>query len=156
MPQKRYVIELTADERTYLETIIRKGTAPARFIRRANTLLMAADGYADAAIAEALHIGHATVERTRQRCVEEGLQAALTEKERPGGPRKLDGKQEAFRVALACSAPPEGRAHWSMQRLADRMVALGVVAALSDETVRRRLKETNCSRGGKSAGAFPR
>ena len=69
-----------------------------------------------------MHSGHATVERTRQRFVEEGLPAALVEKPRPGGARKLDGKQEAFLVAMACSAPPEGRAKWSMQLLADRLV----------------------------------
>jgi transposase len=100
-----------------------------------------------------LHIGHATVERTRQRFVEEGLAAALVEKPRPGGERKLDGKQEAFLVALVCSAPPVGRAKWSMQLLADRLVTLGMVETLSDETVRRRLKETNCSPGGRSVGA---
>jgi transposase len=124
-------------------------------LRRARTLLLAADGFTDAAIARVLQMGHATVERTRQRFVEAGLDAALTEKPRPGRDRLLDGKQEAFLVALACSPPPEGRAHWSMQLLADRMVTLGLVAALSDATVRRRFKETNCRPGARSAGASP-
>jgi transposase len=156
MPEKRYVVDLTAEERRHLEALIQKGKASARSIRRAHTLLMAADGFADHAIAHALHIGHSTVERTRQRFVFAGLAAALNEKPRPGGERKLDGKQEAFLVALACSAPPQGRAKWSMRLLADQMVSLGLVEALSDETVRRRLKETNCSPGGKSVGASPR
>jgi transposase len=156
MPQKLYVVDLTPEERQTLEALIQKGKASARSIRRAHTLLMAADSCADRAIAHALHIGHATVERTRQRFVEEGLKAALVEKPRPGGERKLDGKQEAFLVALACSAPPEGRAKWSMQLLAERLVTLGLVETLSDETVRRRLKETNCSPGDRSAGASPK
>jgi|tagenome__1003787_1003787.scaffolds.fasta_scaffold18513651_1 transposase len=156
MPAKRYVVDLTPEERSQLEALIQKGKASARSIRRAHTLLLAADGLADHAIAQALHIGHATIERTRQRFVFEGLAAALTEKPRPGGERKLDGKQEAFLVALACSAPPQGRAKWSMQLLADRMVSLGMVETLSDETVRRRLKETNCNHGGKNAGASPK
>jgi hypothetical protein len=96
------------------------------------------------------------VERTRQRFVEEGFAAALAEKPRPGRDRKLDGKQEAFLVALDCSPAPEGHAKWSMQLLADRMVTLGLVEALSDETVRRRLKETNCNPGARSVGACPR
>lgn len=155
MPQKRYVVDLTPDERRTVEAVIQKGKAAARTIRRAHTLLLAAEGHSDATIAHHLHSGHATVERTRQRFVEEGLAAALTEKPRPGGKRKLDGKQEAFLVAMACSSPPAGRAKWSMQLLADQLVTLGMVATLSDETVRRRLKETNCSPGGRSAGASP-
>jgi transposase len=156
MPQKLYVVDLTAEERVTLEALLEKGKTSARQFRRAPTLLLAADGCPDAAIAQVLHIGHATVERTRQRFVEEGLAAALTEKARPGRERKLDGKQEAFLVALACSPPPPGWAKWSMQLLADEMITLGVIETLSDETVRRRLKETNCSRGDRSVGACPR
>jgi transposase len=155
MPQKLYIVDLTAPERASLEALLQKGKTAARQFRRAQTLLLAADGLTDAAIAQTLHIGHATVERTRQRFVEEGFEAALTEKPRPGRERKLDGKQEAFLVALACSPPPAGRAKWSMQLLADRLVTLELVETLSDETVRRRLKETNCSPGGRSVGVCP-
>jgi transposase len=155
MPQKLYVIDLTAQERATLEALLQKGKSSARQFRRAQTLLLAADGWTDAAIAQALHIGHATVERTRQRLVEEGFEAALIEKPRPGRERKLDGKQEALLVALACSPAPEGRAKWSMPLPADRMVTLGAVETRSDETVRRRLKETNCSPGGRSVGVCP-
>jgi transposase len=156
MPEKRYIVDLTPEERTSLDALTRKGKAAARSIRRAQTLLLADEGLTDAAIALRLNIGHATVERTRQRFVEEGLDAALSEKPRPGARRKLDGKQEAFLVALACSDPPEGRAKWTMQLLADRLVTLGVVETLSDETVRQRLKQTNSNRGGRSAGASRR
>jgi transposase len=155
MPQKLYIVDLTPEERGVLEALLHKGKTAARKLRRAQTLLLAADGLTDAAIAQVLHIGHATVERTRQRFVEAGLEAALTEKPRPGRDRKLDGKQEAFLVALACSPAPEGRAKWSMQLLAERMVTLGVIETLSDETVRRRLKETICSPGDRSVGACP-
>src|ERR1041384_579572 len=100
---KRYRVELTAEERSGLLALTQQGHASARRIRRAHTLLLAADGLTDEAVAIALHSGRATVERTRKRFVEEGLEAALGEHPRPGGKLKLDGKQEAFLVALACS-----------------------------------------------------
>ena len=81
------------------------------------------------------------MERTRRRCVEGGPEAALSDKPRPGGRPKLDGKQEAHLVALACSTPPEGRARWTMRLLADRLVELALVEAISDETVRRTLRK---------------
>jgi len=91
----------------------------------------------------------ATVERVRQRFVEEGLEAALGHKkpDRPSRQRKLDGRAEARLIALACSVPPEGRTEWTMQLLADQLVQLKVVDAVSDETVRRVLKKTRSSRG---------
>ena len=98
-------------------------------------------------MAEALQVGLSTVARTRQRFVEGGLEWALTERPRPGAARKLDGKAEAFLIALACSGPPGGRTRWTMQLLADRMVEIGVVEELSDETVRRTLKRGCSSRG---------
>jgi transposase len=88
-----------------------------------------------------------TVERTRKRFVESGLERALNESSRPGGKRKLTGKQEAYLVALACSDPPEGKKRWSMQLLADRLVELELVEEISDETVRRTLKKGTLSRG---------
>ena len=84
-----------------------------------------------------------TIERTRKPCVEGGLEAALHAQPRPGARQRLEGKQEAFLFALACSAPPTGRTCWPMQLLADRIVALGVVEAIADETVRRVLKNRN-------------
>ena len=144
---KRYHIELTEGERELLLALVRKGKGVARKLLRAQVLLLADEGRSDADIAAALHTSIATVERTRRRFVEEGFQAALEERPRPGGRRKLDGKQEAFLVAVTCSAPPEGRSRWTMQLLADRMVKLGVVDDLSDTTVWRTLKKTTSSLG---------
>jgi hypothetical protein len=97
--------------------------------------------------ATTLHTGVATVERTRKRFVEEGLAAALTERRRLGGQPKLQGKAEAFLIATACSVPPNGRKRWTLQLLADRLMEVGVVDAISDDTVGRTLKKTPLSRG---------
>jgi transposase len=127
--------------------LIKKGSLGARKLTRAHILLSADDGAIDAAIAQALHVGERTVERTRQKFVEGNLEAALNERPRPGAKRKLDAKQEARLIATACSAPPEGRKRWTMQLLADELVALSLVEAISDETVRRTLKKTSSSLG---------
>ena len=139
---KRYIVDLTADERAGLLALLNKGVAPARKLTRARILLLADEGGTDREIAAALHVHPATVERTRRRFVEGGVERALSERPRPGGRPKLDGKQEAHLIALACSRAPEGRAQWTMQLLADRLVELRVVDAISDETVRRTLKKT--------------
>jgi transposase len=139
---KRYIVDLTADERAGLLALLHKGVAPSRRLTRARILLLADEGGTDQEIAAALHVHAATVERTRRRFVEGGVERALSDQPRPGGRPKLDGKQEAHLVALACSAPPEGRARWTMQLLADRLVELALVDAISDETVRRTLKKT--------------
>jgi putative transposase len=151
----RYIVTLTDAERAQLLAFTKQGTVSARKLSRAHTLLQAAAGATDETIAAALHRRIATVERTRKRFVEEGLEAALRERPRLGGQRKLDGKQEAFLIALACSTPPEGRKCWTMQLLADRLVALQIVDAISDETVRRALKKTSSSRGRRKPGVFP-
>lgn len=144
---KRYIVDLTEPERTHLRELTKRGTVSARKLTRAHILLQAAEGAIDTRIAETLHVSVSTVERTRRRFVEEGLTAALTERPRPGGQPKLDGTQEAQLVALACSQPPTGREGWTMQLLADRLVALGVVPAISDETVRRTLKKGHSNPG---------
>jgi len=145
--RKVYIVDLSAEERAQLLELTRKGTTQARRVRRAQVLLAAADGATDAAIVRMLHVARATVERTRQRFVGGGLSAALEERPRPGAKAKLDGKAEAYLVALACSAPPEGRSRWTMQLLADRLVELNQIDAISGETVRRTLKKTTSSRG---------
>jgi transposase len=150
----RFIVTLTEDERAPLMALTKKGKVAARKLTRAHILLQADAGGRDAAIAAALHVGIATVERVRKRFVEEGLEAALCERPRPGGQRKLEGKQEAFLVALTCSTPPEGRTSWTMQLLADTLVELRVIDTISDETVRRTLKKTPSSRGSKRPGAF--
>ena len=140
--RKRYLVDLTCHERTELVGLLNKGVAPARTLTRARILLAADAHKTDAEIAAALHVHPATVERTRCRFAQGRITGALHDKPRPGGRPKLDDKQEAFLVALACSNAPLGRAHWTMQLLADRLVELGVIEAISDETVRRALKKT--------------
>lgn len=131
---------MTTEERDQLEALLKRGKVGARVAARARILLHAADGATDETIATAVRVGSAIVERTRQKFVEGGLDWALRERPRPGGKRKLDGKQEAFLVATACSAPPDGRKRWTLHLLADRLVEVRLVDALSDETVRRVLK----------------
>ncbi len=146
MPKKKYLVTLTDDERTQLEQLLRGGHAATRKVTRARILLKASDGWADQRIAEALSIGCATVERTRQRFVEENL-AALDERPRPGNKPKLDAKAQARLIAEACSNAPEGRERWTLQLLADRVVQLQLTESYSYEAVRRVLKKTNLNIG---------
>lgn len=141
--RKQYRIQLTEPEHEQLKALTQKGETKARKLRRAQILLLAHQGRADEEIRATLSVSPSTVHRTRQRFVEEGLGAALNEKPRSGGPKKLDGKAEAFVIATACSDPPEGRHRWTLQLLADRAVELGLTESLSDETVRRLLKKTS-------------
>lgn len=149
MPAKRYVVTLTADERRQLEGLTKAGKRSARTITRARVLLLAdqgdgGPGWEDRRAAEALGCGHRTVERVRERFVTDGLDAALTHKpqDRPSRTPVLDGKAEARLVALACAATPDGRKSWTLRMLADKLVELEVVDAVSYETVRRVLKKT--------------
>lgn len=144
---KKYIVDLTKAEREILRTMLRGGKAAARRLNRARILLLADEDWTDLDIAASLQVGKCTVERTRMRFVLEGLEAALSERARPGKPPKLNGKQEAMLVAIACSDPPHGYEKWTMQLLADRLVQLGVVDSIVDETVRRVLKKTTSSRG---------
>ena len=146
MPKKKYLVTLSDAERTQLEQLLRSGKAATRKVTRARILLKASEGWQDSRIAEALSTGRATVERTRQRFVEENL-AALDERPRPGNKPKLDAKAEARLIAEACSAAPEGRERWTLQLLADRVVQLQLTDSYSYEAVRRVLKKTNSSRG---------
>jgi transposase len=149
---KRYRVTLTEEERERLEGLTRKGRAPVRMVRRAQMLLLAAEEQRDEDIAKALHIGVSTVERTRRRCVEEGVEASLRERPRPGARPKLGPKQQAFVVALACTKPPEGRERWTMGLLAERVVELKIVPDITDESIRRLLKRTSSSRGSTRSG----
>ena len=147
--KKKYVVNLSKEEKEQLEELTSKGHSAARKLRRAHILLLADEGLKDVEIAKALNAAVTTVERVRKRFVEEGLEAALSERPRIGGAlrRKLDGKGEAYLVALACSEAPEGRKRWTMQLLADRLIEVGLVEEISDETVRRALKKGMLSRG---------
>jgi len=150
---KKYIVTLSDDERAGLTELARCGKAAAYKITHARILLKAdaapgGPGWQDEQIADALDVGTATVERLRRRFVEEGLQAALGRKKQLNRrPPVLDGAAEARLIALACSAPPEGRACWTLRLLADGLVELEVVPAVSYETVRRTLQKTRSSRG---------
>jgi hypothetical protein len=152
--KKKFKVTLTAEERQQLFDLIAAGKAAARKLAHARILLKAdaaagGPAWLDPRIADAVEVSVATVERVRQRFVEDGFEAALNRKprERPARERVLDGRAEARLIALACSAPPDGRAEWTMQLLADKLVALEIVPSISDETVRRTLKKTRSSRG---------
>jgi transposase len=143
--KQHYPIALSQAEREKLEGIVQGGQNKVRVVHRAQALLWSDGGKSDLEIAALLSLHPTTVAKTRQRWVEE---QRLDDQPRPGRPPLLDGKQEAFLVALTCSESPEGRETWSMQLLADRLVELQIVEqAISDETVRRTLKKTNSSRG---------
>lgn len=152
----KYLVNLTDDERAHLKVLIAKGTGKARVLARARILLAADRNDTDAAIADALHTSPDRVADVRRRCVDGGLDRALYDAPRPGAQRKLDGNQEAFVIALACTDPPEGRQRWTMQLLADKLVALQVVDTISDETVRETLKKTRPSPGNRRTGASRR
>lgn len=156
MPAIKYVVELSEPEREQLRQLIRKGTAPARKLTRARMLLLADAGRSDEQVAQALQAGSATVGRARQRFVEEGLESALSERPRCGHHPKLTGQQEAHLIAVACSAPPQGHARWTLRLLAGRVVALGFAETYSYEAVRRVLKKTTSSPGKRSSGVSPR
>ena len=149
---KRYRVTLSEDERERLERLSRQRTASVRMVRRAQALLLAAEDTTDEVIAERLRMGVATLERLRRRFVEEGLEASLRERPRPGARPKLGPKGQAFVVALACTKPPEGRHRWTMQMLADRLVELEMVPDITDESIRLLLKRTSSSRGSRSSG----
>jgi transposase len=155
---KKYIVDLTAEERAELERFATTGRHAADRITRARILLKAdsnqpGGSWADADIAAALDVGLATVGRVRRRVVELGLADAL--KRQAGGGRKqrrLNGEQEAHLVALVCGEPPEGRTRWTVRLLAERMVELDYVESISHETVRQTLKKTNYTRGSKRVG----
>jgi len=146
---KIYHVDLTDEEQTYLLKFIKSGERSARKITRARILLLADAGKKDRDIVESLHTSVPTVQRTRKRFVEGGLDGALNEQPRPGGRirKKLDEKGIAILETLARSEPPKGRKHWTMQLLADRLVELKVVDSISDETVRKELKKSGLSLG---------
>ena len=141
MPAKKYIVRLEPGEREQLLEMTRKGTIGARKMKRAQILLKADEGWKDAAIIQALNTNRSTVERTRKRLVEGGLDKALNEDPRPGQRARLDGRAEAHLIALACSEAPGGREHWTLRLLADKLVELGVVETISHETVRQVLKK---------------
>jgi transposase len=156
MPQKKYIVTLTSEERQQLEQISRTGKASAYQITRARILLKAdtsqpEENWKDAEISAALDVSVATIERLREQFADEGVPKCLQRKTRMYE-RLLDGEQEAKLVAIACSEAPAGRSRWTLRLLSERVVELGYVEQISYETVRQTLKKTNLSLGAKTAG----
>ena len=154
MASKKNHVVLDQDQHVYLKKMITSGTESARKLTHARILLKADIGefdpaYTDKQIQEAVEVSISTIERTRETFALEGLEAALTAKKRsePSKPRKFDGEKEAHLIALACSAPPEGYASWSLRLLADRMVELNHFSSISHESIRKVLKKTDLDLG---------
>jgi transposase len=139
----RYRVELSQAERSELTSLLSGGKHLARKLKRAQILLAADAGASDKGIATSVGVGGSTVYRTKRRFVVGNLEEALSEEHRPGADRKLSGKEEALLVATACSSPPEGRARWTLELLAEELVRLTQHARISRETVRRRLAEND-------------
>lgn len=147
---KKYIVRLEPREREQLQKLVSTGKGAARKLAHARILLQAdvsklGPGWTDQQIAEALDLATRSIEHVRQRCVEQGLEAALERKQResPATPRILDGRKEAELVAICCSKPPVGFARWTLKLLADRLVELEIVESISRDTVRRTLQKTN-------------
>jgi transposase len=151
----KYRVDLTTEERDALGGLLAKGKGAARKLAHARILLLAEAGRDDEAIAEAVAVSTRTVGRVRKRLVTEGFLAALDHKPQPPRPDKVKIKGDIAQelVRLACSDPPQGRCHWTLQLLADELVALGQLPAVSTETVRQALKKTTSTRGSSKPGA---
>lgn len=149
MPKKKYIVALTNFEREDLEQLTKKGKIAAYKMNHARILLLAdinqkGGGWSDLQISESLNVGHATIERVRQRFVESGIESALTRKKQQNRRAKIiDGEKEAYLIAIACSETPTGQAKWTLQMLADKMIELQYVEKISRETIRKTLKKTN-------------
>jgi transposase len=141
MPAIKYRVRLTEEEKEELESLLRKGKSAARKQTRARILLKAASGSKDAEIMEALDVSATMIYNTRQKCVEEGVEAALNDRPRPGKAAKLDDKQCAQVIALACTPAPAGHGHWTLRLLADRVVQWGYAESFSHESVRQLFKK---------------
>ncbi len=143
MPAKKYIVTLTTEERQELLTLTHAGQLAARKMKRAQILLKTDENWKDKAIMAGLNTSRSTVERTRRRYVEGGMDKALNEDPRPGARRKLDGRAEAHLIALTCSDAPDDSDHWTLRALADELVELRLVESISHEAVRQYLKKTN-------------
>ena len=141
MMQTRNRVKLKAKERKILKALISQGEHKARKITRSRILLMSDAGKGDTEIMNALSIARNTVRKVRQRYCQEGLDAAINERARPGAPEKFNGKQRAKITAIACSEAPEGRQRWTLRLLADKLVELKIVDEISYKTVERTLKK---------------
>lgn len=148
-------VHLSKDERQELTRLVSSGSHPARLVRRAQILLRSSDGWTDPAIGAALGVSRQTIHVVRKQAVSEGVDACLrhTSGRRPGQQAKaLDGVAEAHLVALTCREPPAGHERWTLRLLAEQMVVLEYVTAVSHETVRQVLKKMNSNPGVSKSG----
>lgn len=141
--RKNKPIELSAVERERLQQFISSGSTKARYLKHAQVLLKLADGWQNIQVAQTFDVDEKTVIRLRQRFLSEGLEQTLIDKPRSGAPLRIDGTAKALVVATTCSNAPPGHARWTLRLLADRVVELDLVEAISHETVRQILKKTN-------------
>ena len=151
----RYRVELSQAERGELTALLSRGKHSVRKLKRAQILLAADAGTRDEDIVTSVSVGGSTVYRTKRRFVIGNLEQALSEEPRPGADRKLSGKEEALLVATACSNPPEGRARWTLELLANELVRLTEHDSISRETVRRRLAENDLKPWRKNMWCIP-
>ena len=156
MAQEKFAVQLSVEDRSELERLIRSGRSSARVINRARILLKTDEGWSASQVASALDTSPRTVFRTKRRYAEEGLEGVLHDRPQANRYRKLDDRGEASLIALACSDAPDGRDHWTLRLLANKVVELGLVESLSYETVRLKLKKTSSSPGKSNSGASPR
>lgn len=147
-------LTLQAAQVTQLETFINSGKALAREIKHANVLLKLNQDWTQEQVAQAFNLSQRTVVRIKQRCEQEGVEAALHDKPRSGAPPKISGPDKAMIIATACTPAPVGHERWTLRLLADRLVEMELIEAISHETVRQVLKKTNSSPGKSSNGAF--
>ena len=155
MPLIKYIIKLNEEEKEALKKIEKNPRTKARARTRARILLLieAHPKWTNKQVAEAVMSSRAMVEKTKKNCIEEGVMECLHDKKRNRVyKRSLDAKGEAMLVTLACSKAPEGRSHWTMQMLADKLIELKYVETLSDETVRVTLKKMKLNRGNLKVG----
>ena len=159
---EKFRVTLEADERVALEQLVSAGKAASRKLTHARILLLAdvacGEGHSDDEIVSALGTSVNTIARVRKRFVTEGIEEAIDHRPQPARPEKIKikGDVEQKLVQLACTDPPRGRCHWTLQLLADEIVVLGLVKSISTETVRQALKKTTSSPGSCSHGASPR
>ena len=160
---EKYIVKLTEAERIHLQALLNKGKSPAKLLLKARILLKAdesglGESWSDGQIVKALDTNETMVWRVRRQLVEEGLEAVLSRKQRasPAITPIFDGEKEARLTALACSAPPEGRARWTLRLLEDKVVELGIVERASDNTIGRVLKKTRFNRTARSSGSSRR
>lgn len=153
MPNSKYKINLTEEEKETLTAIVNKGKHTSKEIARAQVLLLTDRGMKEVEIAQILNICKATVNNTKRRYWQEGM-LIVKEKPKSGRPKILDGPMQARLIAIACSKPPEGHIRWTMELLSNEMVQLNVIDSIADNTVWRYLKKTKLNHGYTNNGAL--